>query len=167
MKIVHYPDPVLLEEAEEIGEITDEIRVLAADMLQTMYEGRGVGLAAPQVGVSKRLIVMNPSGAPGKGEEICLANPVVEPDGPDKVECDEGCLSLPGVTGNVLRWRSVVLRGFGMDGKERVYKAVDIFARAAQHEVDHLDGILIISKLSPADRAAVKNKLRELKSKAR
>lgn len=167
MNILHYPDPVLLTEAEEIEEVDDGVRALAAEMLKTMYESRGVGLAAPQVGVSKRLIVINVAAAPDQGEEICLANPVIEKTTRESVEAEEGCLSLPGVTGLVRRFKTVTLRGLGMDGSEKTIEAEGMLARAAQHEVDHLEGILIVERMSPADQAATKNRLRVMKSKAR
>jgi peptide deformylase len=167
VRIHRYPHPCLLREAEPVEAVDGEVRALAAEMLQAMYEGRGIGLAAPQVGVSKRLIVVNVAAAPDQGEEIVLANPKVVDDDGEVVEEDEGCLSLPGISRPVCRRRKVVVRGRDLEGAEREIEAQGLLARVLQHEIDHLDGILFISKISPADMAAIKPKLRELRDKAR
>jgi len=147
--------------------IDAEVRELAAGMLKTMYESRGVGLAAPQVGVSRRLIVVNVGAAPEKGEEIVLVNPETVEFGEDRAEDEEGCLSLPGITRMVSRPGVVVVRGMGLDGAVREIEAEGMLSRVLQHEIDHLDGILFISKVSPADMVAIKPKLRDLREKAR
>lgn len=167
MEIRTYPDPCLLEETEVIQEVDDDIRALARDMLDTMYAGRGIGLAAPQVGVLRRLIVLNTAARPGEGEEIVLVNPELLEHGPDLVEEEEGCLSLPGLTGVVPRFRSVRVRGLDLDGRERIVEGDDLLARVLQHEMDHLEGILFITKVGPVDRAALRPKLKEMKAKAR
>jgi peptide deformylase len=167
VEIRTYPDPCLLEETEEVREVDDEIRALARDMLETMYAGRGIGLAAPQVGVLRRLIVLNPGARPGEGEEIVLVNPELLEHGSDIVEEEEGCLSLPGLTGVVPRFQNVRVRGLDLEGRERVVEGADLLARVLQHEMDHLEGVLFITKVGPVDRAALKPKLKEMKAKAR
>lgn len=167
MELKKYPEPCLFEPAEEIGEPDDEVRELAASMFEIMYASRGIGLAAPQVGVSRRLIVINLGAAPGQGDEIALVNPEFVERSRDVVEDEEGCLSLPGLTGVVPRWRSVVVQGLDLKGGEVEIRADGLLARVLQHETDHLEGVLFIDKLGPVDRAAVKPKLREMKAKAR
>jgi peptide deformylase len=162
-----YPAPCLLKEAEAIEEVTGEIRDLASGMLETMYESRGVGLAAPQVGVSRRLIVINTAAEPGAGREIVLINPEIVEQSDEIVEAEEGCLSVPGVTGNVPRRSSVRVVGLDPEGRKVEIEGEGLLARALQHEIDHLDGILFFTKLGPVDRSAVKQKIRDLKAKAR
>jgi peptide deformylase len=167
VKVLRYPHPCLLREAAPIKAVDADVRRLAAEMLQTLYQSRGVGLAAPQVGVSKRLIVINLAAAPDKGEEIVLANPDVIDAADVRAEDDEGCLSLPGITRVVSRPESVLVRGLDLEGRPREIEGQGLLARVLQHEIDHLDGILFISKVSPADKAALKPKLKEMRLKAR
>ncbi|MHC5035922.1 MAG: peptide deformylase [Planctomycetota bacterium] len=166
MDVLKYPHPSLQEEAREIGAVDEEVRELAAEMLRTMYASRGIGLAAPQVGISRRLIVINLAADPDEGEEIVLINPILLERGPEMSEEEEGCLSLPGLTGVVPRWKQVRVQGFDSEGKDKIIEAEGLLSRVLQHEMDHLDGLLFISKLSPVDRVAIKPKLRELKAKA-
>jgi len=162
-----YPDPCLFQEASTVDEVDDGIRSLASEMLRTMYESRGIGLAAPQVGVSKRLIVINLAAQPEEGEEVVLVNPEVLDLSSEIVEGEEGCLSVPGVTGMVPRAAWVRVAGLDLEGRETEIEGEDLLARALQHETDHLDGILFITKLTPVDRSGAKQKLREMKAKAR
>ncbi|MBM7855739.1 peptide deformylase [Desulfohalotomaculum tongense] len=139
-EIVKNGDPVLREKAKEVPKITPNIKKLLDNMRDTMYANKGVGLAAPQIGVSKRVIVVD------VGEGLFeLINPVItESEG---VETDlEGCLSIPGVVGEVARAASVVVKGLNRDGKKVRINARGFLARAFQHEIDHLDGILFIDK---------------------
>ncbi len=165
--IVTYPDPCLLKEAADLEDMDDETRRLASEMLESMYRGRGIGLAAPQVGISSKLIVVNLAASSEEGEEIVLANPVVIEQDSETEEQEEGCLSLPGITGTVPRWRAVAVEGIDLEGRERRIEAEGLFARVLQHEIDHLEGVLFYTKVSPVDRAAIKPKLKELKEKVR
>jgi peptide deformylase len=133
-------DPVLRMKSDEVGKIDEEIEELVENMFETMYSANGVGLAAPQVGISKRMIVVDTGDLP-----IALINPVIlERSGEDTSV--EGCLSVPGVQGEVTRAERVCVKGMTLDGKEHEFCAEGLLARAFQHEIDHLDGILFIDK---------------------
>ncbi|BCJ85123.1 peptide deformylase [Effusibacillus dendaii] len=139
-------DPVLREVAKPVREITKNILKLLDDMAETMYDAEGVGLAAPQVGISKRVIVMDV----GEGL-IELINPVIvlkegEQTGP------EGCLSIPGLTAEVTRANRVVAKGLNRHGEEITIEGQELLARCIQHEIDHLDGILFIDYVNPLNR---------------
>ncbi|MFH1715212.1 MAG: peptide deformylase [Elusimicrobiota bacterium] len=137
-KVVTYPNEVLRAEAHLVDAVTDYEREVLDAMYNTMRENNGVGLAAPQVGISLRLIVIDVGDGP-----IFLANPViVEKKGKDELK--EGCLSLPGAEVKVYRAKHVVVKGLDRDNKHITIKAKGLLARAVQHETDHLDGKLII-----------------------
>jgi len=139
--IVTVPHPVLRQKAAEVPKITKRVVKLINDMAETMYEVNGAGLAAPQIGVSERIIVIDV----GQGL-ISLVNPeIIEAEGEERDV--EGCLSIPGRNGYVTRSSRVTVRGLGVNGKERRYQAEGLLARAFQHEIDHLDGILYIDYL--------------------
>ena len=143
-------DPVLRTEARPVPEVSDEIRSLISDMLDTMYAEDGVGLAAPQVGVSVRVMVVDPredGTAP-----LALVNPAVVERSEETVRAEEGCLSIPGVTDIVERSARVVVEGVDRDGRGRRIEAQGLLARILQHEVDHLDGVLFFDRLSPLKR---------------
>lgn len=142
-----YPDPALRRRAEPITQITDEIRTLADRMVETLVKRVGYGLAAPQVGVAKRLIIVDV-----EDELYVLANPEIIEAGDERVLGVEGCLSLPGVEAEVERARRVRVRGLTMEGEEIIIDAEDLLARVFQHEVDHLDGVLFIDYLGRAKR---------------
>lgn len=134
-------DDILTKECREIKEVTPRIRTLASDMLETMYAAEGVGLAAPQVGVRRRLVVIDVGEGP-----VILVNPViVEKDGEQTGA--EGCLSVPGKAGTVTRPSHVIVKARDLDMKEITVEGTDLFARALCHEIDHLDGIMYISKV--------------------
>jgi len=166
MEIVVYPNKVLLLEAEEIDDITPEIAQLSREMLECMYTGVGIGLAAPQVGVSKRLIVVNTAAEPGVGEELCLVNPEIVRRSDELVTRSEGCLSFPGITGPVSRWSKVWVRARDLNGEEKELEATGLLSIVLQHEIDHLNGILFITKLPLASRVLIKKDLAKLKEKA-
>ena len=129
-------------------------------MVETMYAAPGIGLAAPQVGVPLRVIVIDLSVGEDPKQVIKLANPeLVEREGEQKHE--EGCLSIPGYGGSPMRPLRVTVRGLGPDGDERVYGATDLLARAFCHEIDHVDGLLFVDRLSPLKRDLMKRKLRK------
>ena len=142
-----YPDPALRRQAEPIEQITDEIRALADQMVETLVKRVGYGLAAPQVGVSKRLIVVDV-----EDDLYVLANPEIIEASDERVVGAEGCLSFPGVEAEVERARRVRLRGLTMDGEEITIEAEELLARVFQHEIDHLSGVLFIDYLGRAKR---------------
>lgn len=166
-EIRKYPDEVLGRKAEPVEAIDGEIQRLIDDMVETMYAASGVGLAAPQVGVSKRLIVVDVS----RGEEeeaslIVLINPeIIESRG--EVKSEEGCLSLPEFTCSVLRAESVTVKGLDREGKETVIPAEGLLSMAFQHEIDHLDGTLILDRATFLKREFYKKQLRKSHARAR
>jgi len=157
--IVKYGDPVLHAPAAAVETVDDSIRALLDDMLTTMYAAPGIGLAAPQIGVPLRLIVIDLSVGEDPAQVIKLVNPeVLEREGEQKHE--EGCLSIPGYAGSPTRPARVTVRGLGPDGNERVYTATELLARAFCHEIDHVDGFVFVDRLSPLKRDLVRRKLR-------
>jgi peptide deformylase len=159
MTIVSYPDPFLRRRAEDIEEINDSIRETVARMLDTMYASHGVGLAGPQVGISQRIVVFNPTGE--EADERVLINPrIVEHRG--AMEGEEGCLSFPEVAGMVRRSSHVKILAYDLEGNDLEVTATDFLARVLQHEVDHLDGTLFIDRMTPESRVRVREALRAL-----
>jgi len=159
-----YPDPVLKERAEEVEDFGPSLWELVDDMFDTMYKRGGVGLAANQVGVLKRVVVIDlDSGKEGQGKnQLVLVNPeIVSAQG--EVVAEEGCLSLPGLYKKVKRAERVVVRAKDREGKEFTLEAEGLLSRAIQHEVDHLNGILFIDRLSPLQRRLALEKYKKLK----
>ncbi len=153
-------DPVLRARAEAVPAVDDELRTLIDDMLETMYAADGVGLAAPQVGVGKRVIVVDvrdPAAPP-----FALVNPEIVESGDAVDRGEEGCLSIPGLKEIVERPATVVVEGLDRDGNPRRIEATGLLARALQHEIDHLDGILFIDRLSPLKRQMLLNRWKKL-----
>jgi len=160
VEIVHYPDPVLRRRAAPVEEINDEVRGRVREMFELMYEAGGVGLAAPQVGWSVQLCVVNPT-PDDRSAEFVVVNPVlVEAEGSEVAE--EGCLSLPEVRGNVGRWTRVRVCWYDLRGRRMERVAEGFVARIFQHEIDHLEGRLIIDRMTPASRLSVRGALKEL-----
>jgi len=158
--IVKFGDPVLHAPAAPVDRIDDSTRSLLDDMIATMYAAPGIGLAAPQVGVPLRVIVIDLSVGEDPSRVIRLVNPeFVEREGEQKHE--EGCLSVPGFSGSPTRPDRVVVRGLDPEGRERVYTATELLARAFCHEIDHLDGLLFVDRLSPLKRDLMRRKLRK------
>lgn len=162
-----YGDPVLRKTCEPVTEITPELLKLADDMIETMYEANGVGLAAPQVGKTIRLTVIDPQDDeetnPNYDYPLVLFNPeVIESEGSDVFE--EGCLSIPGVRRNVTRPQRVVVKALDRHNNEIRIEDDQLLARVLQHEIDHLNGVLFIDHLSMIDRLAVEPQLRKLKT---
>lgn len=138
--IVTLGDEVLRKKCRPVSEITERIQTLVDDMIETMHDANGVGLAAPQVGVMRRIFVVDIGDGP-----IVLINPeIIEMSGEQTGE--EGCLSLPGKAGTVTRANYVKIKGLDRDGNEQVYEGTELLARAFQHENDHLDGVIYIDK---------------------
>jgi len=152
--ILVYPDPFLARKAAPVATVDDRVRTLIRDMFETMYAAEGVGLAANQVGVGKRVIVVDVSPVDEGIAPIAVVNPeIVERRG--TVVGEEGCLSVPGVQGEVCRAETVVVRGIDERGNPLQLTAEGILSRALQHEIDHLDGILFIDRI-PSTAASAK-----------
>jgi peptide deformylase len=159
--IVLYGSEVLGKPSEVVTNISDQEIKLVQDMIETMYNAPGVGLAAPQVGVSKRIMVTDTSAGEKKDNVLTIVNPeIVAADGEQFEE--EGCLSIPGFTANVLRPKKVVLRGLNLDGKEILIEGADLLARAFCHELDHLNGVVFLEHLSFVKRDIIKRRIRRL-----
>lgn len=167
MDIVYYGDPVLRQVAEPIDEINDDIRALADGMVRTLTFKEGVGLAAPQVGVSKRLIVVD---LEAEDYFEIVVNPEIVSTSEAMVDGNEGCLSIPGSEAEVTRHESVVVRGTTLDGGTFELEATDWLARVFQHEIDHLNGVLFIDHIDEAKRLQVLKEFerakREMKANA-
>ncbi len=159
LTIVKYGNPVLTKRAEPISAFDEEILELARNMVQTMHAAPGIGLAAPQVNVSKRLITVDLSVGERPGQLIVLANPeFLETEGESILE--EGCLSVPGIQEKVKRPARVIVRGIDLNGEERIIEASGLLARVFCHEIDHVNGRLFIENLSPLKKALIKKKLK-------
>lgn len=148
MKIMVYPSKVLSIQGEAVTEFDVDLKRLASEMFETMYRAPGVGLAAAQVGVSKRLFVMDCSARNGSNRKVAIANPtIVYVEG---IQTDEeGCLSVPGYSFKLQRPKLVIVEGQDLDGNDIRYEGVDLEARCIMHETDHCDGILYVNRLSP------------------
>ena len=148
MQIITYPHPTLRHKSLPVKRVDAELRQMVAEMFELMYASRGIGLAANQVDLPLRLFIMNLEGEKGKGEEFVFINPVVShPKGSEAKE--EGCLSLPELYAEVVRPKRVRIQAYGIDGREIQADVDGMFARCAQHEVDHLDGVLFIDRVNP------------------
>jgi peptide deformylase len=153
-------DPGLTRLSEPISDITEDIVRLARDMVETVHAAPGVGLAAPQVGVNKRLIVVDISVGEDKNALHVLVNPeIVTKEG--EAVCEEGCLSVPDIKEKVARPYRVVARGLDLQGRTIEFEGEDLLARALCHEIDHLDGILFVDKLSALKRRLIRKKLKK------
>lgn len=155
-EIRKYPDPVLRKKAAPVKAFDDALRKLVEDMVETMYDEPGVGLAAPQIGVSLRLFVADITVGEKPDSLVVLANPKIVAASGRLIE-EEGCLSVPGVRADIPRAESVEIRGINLDQKEVSLKGRGYLARAFQHEMDHLDGILIWDRMSKIQREVLKN----------
>jgi len=154
-----YPDPLLREVAKPVEGFDKALADFAAEIIRTMRAGNGLGLAAPQVGVAKRLVIVSPDGQPG--HETVMVNPeILATEG--WVEAEEGCLSFPGVYVRIGRFSRVVARYQDVTGQAHELQAEGLLARAVQHEIDHLDGRLLVDRMSTVQRMAQRRRLREL-----
>jgi peptide deformylase len=159
--ILLYGAEVLAKPSETVTNITDAQIRLVEDMIETMYKAPGVGLAAPQVGVAQRIMVTDTSAGEKENNVLTIINPeIVATDGEQFEE--EGCLSIPGFTANVLRPKRVVLRGLDLNGKEITLEGQDLLARAFCHEMDHLNGVVFLEHLSFIKRDMIKRRIRRL-----
>jgi peptide deformylase len=159
LRIILYPDPRLRQVSEPVDLFDDELCRLVDRMFELMRADRGVGLAAPQVGVNRRVFVINPTGRPE--DDRAYVNPQLG-DAAGEDEAEEGCLSLPKITVNVIRSRKLRMHAQGVDGKPFEEEADGYVARIWQHENDHLDGILLLDKMSSLDKLAARKTLKEL-----
>jgi peptide deformylase len=152
MELVYYPDPRLREVSKKISTVDQEILDAIPQMFEIMYKARGIGLAGPQAGLGRRIVVANLTGDPDKkdDEQVFINPEIVDRSG--KLKEEEGCLSLPGMAVQVPRAEKVLVRYKGIDGKVVEREAEMLESRLFQHEIDHLDGILILDKMTPADR---------------
>jgi len=154
-EVLQFPDPRLKRVSEPVGEITDEIRTLADDMIEVMYDEPGIGLAAPQVGEAIRLVVMDTEWTdeevdPGRNPTVMINPEILERDG--DVVWSEGCLSVPDFQAEVERAAHVVVRYTDLEGDEQTEDVTELRAVCFQHEIDHLDGILFIDRISRLKR---------------
>ena len=158
LPVLQYPDPRLRRESLPVTEITPEIRALVDDMVETMYARDGIGLAAPQVGVPLRLVVMDLSGPEAREELVVLVNPALTVSG-SALETEEGCLSVPDFRALVSRPGHVHIEAADLDGKPVALEAEGLAAVCAQHECDHLDGKLFIDHISRLKRSMYDRKI--------
>lgn len=163
-RIRTYPDAILERKAAPVADINGELQILIDDMIDTMHAAPGIGLAAPQVGVSERLIVIDISGADENIPLIVLVNPeIVEASG--TMDSEEGCLSIPGYMSTIRRNDEICVRGLTRDGKPVHIEATGLLSRVLQHEIDHLDGVLFVDRLSPIKKKFFKKRYsRELET---
>lgn len=163
LNILHFPDERLRTIAAPVETVSPEIQQIVSDMFETMYDAPGIGLAATQVDVHQRIIVMDVS--ENKGQPLCLINPeIIEHDG--KQEMDEGCLSVPGIYEAVQRANHIKVRALDRDGKPFEMEATDLLAVCIQHEMDHLEGKLFVDYLSLMKRQRIKKKLTKQQKQA-
>ena len=163
LDIVLWPDRVLLDGTRPVEAVDDELRKVVGEMRRVMFELRGVGLAAPQVGIARRLMLVCPSGEPG--EEVVVLNPeVLESRGSEVGE--EGCLSFPGIYGDVSRATSIEVRYRDLDFRLREMVLEGFVARVFLHELDHLDGRVFIDRMTPKSRAAAEGQIEALRRRA-
>jgi len=156
-KILHYPDPLLKRKSETVTEFNDELRRLTEDMAETMYDAPGVGLAAPQVGVLKRVVVIDCSASEEPNDLLVAVNPEIVATEGDSVE-EEGCLSVPGFWASVKRAEKATLRYQDVEGNFHERTADGLLGICMQHELDHLEGILFVDRLSPLKKSMFKKK---------
>ena len=162
LSVVEYPDPILTTPTELVAEVDDAIRQLINDMFETMYYSHGVGLAANQVGVSKRLFVMDMT--EDKSAPMVFVNPeIVEQSG--EISYQEGCLSFPGLYVDLVRPKSVTVQALDRDGKAFTFTREDYWARCLLHEIDHLDGVTFLDHFKPVKRKLLEAKLVKLRKR--
>ncbi|MCG6200717.1 peptide deformylase [Psychromonas antarctica] len=159
LEVLHFPDQRLRTVAKAVAQITPEIRDIAANMLETMYQENGVGLAATQVNIHQRIAVIDVSES--RDQPMVLINPLIIDKSGEEVS-EEGCLSVPEINANVKRSEFVTLEYLGLDGNTRVIEADGLLAVCIQHELDHLKGKLFIDYLSPFKQKRIKTKLEKL-----
>ena len=161
LRIVHYPAKVLTRKADPVQEVDDTIRALVERMVDLMIEDRGVGLAAPQVGISLRLFIVSVDGT--RDNARAYINPVIRPNGDLEVR-EEGCLSVPGIYTKIRRYKECEVTALDLKGRQFTEQAQDLHARALQHEYDHIEGITIINRMGSAAKIAHRRQLKKLET---
>ena len=161
--IVLYPSKMLTSSCHEVEVVNQEIEQLIDDLLLSMYAADGVGLAAPQVGVNQRVIVIDISHVDKEKKPLVLINPVISSQN-GEITWEEGCLSFPGLRAEVTRSDSIKVKGMNREGKKVEIEASGLLAVALQHEIDHLNGILFIDRLGPIKRRVIKHKMKKIKT---
>ncbi len=159
LPIVWAPDPVLKAKCAPVERVDDTVRRLMDDMLETMYAAPGVGLAAPQVGVRRRVVVLDCAGPEEERRPLRMANPELVAVSGEEATHEEGCLSLPGHYADVTRPAAAVVRYLDETGAERRVEAEGLLAVCAQHEIDHLNGVLFVDRISPLKRNMILRKM--------
>lgn len=162
-KIITYPNPILAKKAATVTDFDEDLRQLIVDMVDTMFDAPGAGLAANQIGVSKQVVVINVSEKEKDADRqsLALINPEIIHGEGSQVDV-EGCLSVIEYSTKVERFQKIVVRAFDITGKEREFEAEDFFARVIQHECDHLEGKLFIDRISSLKRTLYKKKLKKI-----
>jgi peptide deformylase len=161
LRILKYPHPALRHQCKKLRSVDGELKNLVREMFDLMYEQKGVGLAASQVNLPYRFFILNLEGDPAKAPEYVFLNPEISRRS-GTVEAEEGCLSFPEIYAPVKRSEKLVLSAYNLNGEELNYELSGFFARAVQHEHDHLDGVLFIDRLTPSGLLSVKQALLDL-----
>ncbi len=161
-RITHYPSEVLVGKAQPVEKIDDNIRRLVDKMIDIMTENKGIGLAAPQAGVSLRLFIISLDGS--RDNVKVYVNPTVTPVG-ELGSVEEGCLSVPGIYTKIRRYKECEVTATGLDGKEFTDRAEGLYARALQHEFDHIEGMTIVSRMGQTARIVHRKQLKKLQEK--
>jgi len=164
VRIVKYPHPTLRHKSKPLRRVDGELKKLVRGMFDLMYEHKGIGLAANQVDLPYRLFVLNLQADPKEGEEFVFINPVISRPSGGTAESEEGCLSFPEIYAPVRRPEKVVVSAYNLEGREQTCELSGLFARAAQHEADHLDGVLFVDRLGESSKLEVRDKLAELEA---
>jgi peptide deformylase len=167
MKVVHYPHPALVHPTKPVPRIDKDLRIQVGNMIETMYEAKGLGLAANQVALPYQLLVCNITGDPNqKDKEEVYINPVIT-ERKGVIEDEEGCLSFPGLFQKVRRAKTVKVQAYNMQGEAVEITASDLAARCWQHEIDHLNGVMFIAKMGPIARLASRGSLKTFEQEFR
>lgn len=165
LEVLHYGDPVLQQTAKPVDNLTKEDLTLIKDMTETMYKTDGVGIAAPQVGVSKRIFIIDVKQVfeKGKKEAIVFVNPEILEESDEDESGSEGCLSVPGIQGDVYRYNKIKVRAYDINFKKFEIVAEGFMARVIQHETDHLNGCLFIDRLGKVKRTMIAGQVRQIR----
>ncbi len=161
LRIVKYPHPALRHKSKRLLRVDGELKNVVREMFDLMYQHKGIGLAANQVNLPYRMFIINTEGDPAKGQEYVFLNPEISKRN-GMAEAEEGCLSFPEIYAPVKRSEKIVIAAYNLDGEEVSYQLTGLFARGAQHEFDHLDGVLFIDRLTPSGLLSVKQALADL-----
>lgn len=165
LPLVTAPDPRLAVPSAEVDKVDDALRVFMDDMLETMYDNEGIGLAAVQVGVHKRVLVMDLH-QEGKPSPLYMVNPVITAQSDEKNTYKEGCLSFPGQAADVVRPKQVTVSYLDYHGEPQTLECDDLLATCVQHEIDHLNGVTFVDHLSRLKRETVMRKVRKLRKRS-